>query len=108
MFLVAFLIAVVVAIGARGWVIERNVRKQTVALAYLEMRRGRILEDINGLRPLAEIIEQITELVSFKLRGAPCWCQIADGSQLGNCPPKLGAFRIVQNQISSHAGPHWE
>ena len=104
-FLVAFLVAVVVAVGARGWVIERKVRKQTAALASLEQRRGRILEDINGSRPLAEIIEQITELVSFKLRGAPCWCQIADGSQLGNCPPTLGALRIVQNQIPARSGP---
>ena len=38
-------------------------------LAYLERRRSRILEDINGSRPLAEIIEQITEVVSFKLHG---------------------------------------
>jgi len=32
-------------------------------MALLEQRRSRILEDINGSRPLAEIIEQITGLV---------------------------------------------
>jgi diguanylate cyclase (GGDEF)-like protein len=74
-------------------------------LAYIERRRSRILEDINNACPLAEIIEQITELVSFKLKGAPCWCQIADGAQLGNCPPKLTAFRIVQQEIPARSGP---
>jgi diguanylate cyclase (GGDEF)-like protein len=105
MFLVGVLLAVVVAIGGRGWYIERKVRRQTSALAYIEQRRSRILEDINGSRPLAEIVEQITELVSFKLQGAPCWCQIADGALLGNCPPKLTELRIVHQEIPARSGP---
>jgi diguanylate cyclase (GGDEF)-like protein len=74
-------------------------------LAYLESRRSRILEDINGSRPLAEIIEEITELASFKLRGAPCWCQIADGALLGNYPPNLSHLRIVRTEIPARSGP---
>ncbi len=81
------------------------MRGQTAALAVLEQRRSRILEDINGTRPLAEIIEEITELVSFKLQGAPCWCQIADGAQLGNCLPKLTGLRVVQSVVPAHKGP---
>jgi diguanylate cyclase (GGDEF)-like protein len=88
----------------RGWILERRIRHQTAALAYVERRRSRILEDINGSRPLAEIIEQITELVSFMLKGAPCWCQVSDGAQLGNCPAKLDAFRVVQEQIPVRSG----
>jgi diguanylate cyclase (GGDEF)-like protein len=103
--LVGLLLAVVFAVGARGWFIERKVRRQTATLAYIERRRSRILEDINGSRPLAEIIEEITELVSFKLKGAPCWCQIVDGALLGNCPQKLSALRIVQHEIPAHSGP---
>jgi diguanylate cyclase (GGDEF)-like protein len=105
MLLVGLLLAVVLAGGARGWMIERRVRRQTAALAYIEKRRSRILEDINGSRPLAKIVEEITELVSFKLHGAPCWCQIADGAQLGNCPPKLTGLRIVENEIPARSGP---
>jgi diguanylate cyclase (GGDEF)-like protein len=93
------------AVGARGWAIERRVRRQTALLAYIERRRRRILEDINGSRPLAEIIEQITELVSFKLKGSPCWCQIADGAQLGNFPENPGALRIVKRDIPARSGP---
>jgi diguanylate cyclase (GGDEF)-like protein len=103
--LVGFLLAMVVVVGARGWYIERKVRHQTAALAYIERRRSRILEDINGSLPLAEIVEQITELVSFKLHGAPCWCQIAEGARLGNCPSKLSALRIVQHEIPARSGP---
>ena len=103
--LVGMLLAVLLAAGARGWYIERRVRRQTSALAYLERRRSRILEDINGSRPLAEIVEQITELVSSRLHGAPCWCQIADGARLGNCPEKPDALSIVSREIPARSGP---
>ncbi|MGA3264602.1 MAG: GGDEF domain-containing protein [Terracidiphilus sp.] len=103
--LVGLLLAMVISAGAREWYIERKVRRQTAALAYIERRRSRILEDISGSRPLAEIVEQITELVSFKLHGAPCWCQIAEGARLGNCPSKLSALRIVEHEIPARSGP---
>ncbi len=103
--LVAILLLLLFAAGARGWLIERKVRRENASMAYIERRRSRILEDINGSRPLVEIIEQITELVSFRLRGAPCWCQIVDGAQLGNCPPNLTPFRVVHEPISARTGP---
>jgi diguanylate cyclase (GGDEF)-like protein len=100
----AVLFVLVVLALARGWVLDRRIRRQTAELAYIERRRSRVLEDINGTRPLVEIVEQITELVSFRLKGAPCWCQIADGAQLGNCPPKLSAFRVVKHEIPARSG----
>ena len=102
---VALLLLLVVLAGARGWSLERKVRRHTAELAYIERRRSRILEDINGSRPLAEIIEQITELVSFNLKGALCWCKIADGAQLGNCPLKLDGFRVIEEPIPARVGP---
>jgi diguanylate cyclase (GGDEF)-like protein len=102
--LTGLLFAVVIAVGARGWAIERKVRRQTAKLAALERRRGRILEDINGARPLAEILEEITDLVSFQLNDAPCWCKIADGARLGNYPPRLATLRIVQEKIPARSG----
>jgi len=80
------------------------MRRQNASAAYIERRRGRILEDISGTRPLAEILEQITELVSFRLQGSPCWCQVADGAQLGNCPSKLGRLRVVEKEIPARSG----
>jgi diguanylate cyclase (GGDEF)-like protein len=103
--LVGLLLFVVTIVGARGWAVERKMRRQTAALGYIEQRRSRILEDINGAQPLAEIIEQITELVSLRLSGTPCWCQIADGARLGNFPPSASQFRIVEEQIAARSGP---
>ena len=103
--LVGLLLAVIIVVGIRGWALERNVRRQTSALAALEHRRGRILEDINGARPLAEILEQITELVAFQLQGAPCWCEVTDGARLGKCPPLLATRRVSQEKIPARSGP---
>jgi len=98
------LAVLVLLAGVKGWTLDRKMRRQAAEVAYVERRRSLILEDINGSRPLAEIIEEITELVSFKLKGAPCWCKIVDGAQLGNCPPKPESFRIVEQEIPGHAG----
>lgn len=101
----ASLLGLVFAVGMRGWYLERKNRRQIGSLAYVEMRRGRILEDINHSRPLAGILERITELVSVRLNGAPCWCQIADGATLGNRPPQLdSSLRTVERTISSRTG----
>jgi diguanylate cyclase (GGDEF)-like protein len=105
MIVVGLLVAVVVAIGMRGWVVERRMRGHTAAVAYAERRRGKILEDINGSRPLAEILEKITELVSFKLGGAPCWCQMSDGPKLGNCPSSTDGMRLETREIAARTGP---
>jgi diguanylate cyclase (GGDEF)-like protein len=106
------LLIVVFVVIARGWALERKVRRQTTVMsarteaeAELERQRSRILEDINESRPLAEILMQITAMVSFTLGGAPCWCEIADGERLGNCPEEPNNLRIVRACIDSHVGP---
>jgi diguanylate cyclase (GGDEF)-like protein len=108
---IALLVAVIL-IGAWGWNLQRSVHRQTKALAArneeeaaLERRRSRILEDINGFRPLAEIIEEITDMVSLGIKGAPCWCEIADGARLGNCPAEPSGLKIVHQDIPSRSGP---
>lgn len=103
--LICILLPMMFALAARGWISERKVRRQTAEMGYSEKRRSRILEDINGSRPLAEIIEQITELTSFKLKGAPCWCQAAEGTRIGNCPAKLDELRVVRQEIPARSGP---
>jgi len=116
--LVALLVLVVFMIGFRQWVLERKVHRQTLALAgrieakaalerrmaQLEKRRSRILEDINGSRPLAEIIEQIAGLVSFTLNAAPCWCEIVAGATLGTNTSEVLGGRILHQDIISHSG----
>lgn len=116
---IGILIILVVTIFAWGWMLKRKVERQTRALAgrieaeaamertnaQVEQRRGGILEDINGTRPLAEVLEEITELVSFRLRGAPCWCEIADGAILGRFQEDADGTRIVREEIPARSGP---
>jgi diguanylate cyclase (GGDEF)-like protein len=103
--IVCALLLIVFGVLARSWTLERKVRRQTTALARIEQWRSRVLEDINGSRPLAEILEEITNLASFTLHGAYCWCQVAEGSRLGKRPPNPAALRIVQHEIPARSGP---
>ncbi|MGA3370217.1 MAG: GGDEF domain-containing protein [Terracidiphilus sp.] len=119
MLVLNLMLLVVIAVGGWGWTLRRKVRMQTGALAkrieaeaalerrtaQLEQKRSRILEDINGSRPLAEILEEITELVSFMLNDAPCWCEVADGARLGNCPPDADPLRVLVEEIPARSGP---
>ncbi len=106
LYLVAVLLISIVVIGARGWFIEHQTRRRTAALAHIEQRRGSILEDMNNSRPLAEILEQITGLISFKLQGLPCWCELAGGDTIGNRPDKVhdAAWKVVEVPIPSNSG----
>ncbi|MGA2207497.1 MAG: diguanylate cyclase [Terracidiphilus sp.] len=105
--IVGILLALVIALGMRGWYMERRTRHRIGTLAYIEQRRARILEDINHSKPLAGILERITELVSVRLNGAPCWCQVVDGATLGNRPDQLhsSSLRTVEHPIAARSGP---
>jgi diguanylate cyclase (GGDEF)-like protein len=102
--LTGFLLLLLFLAGARGWSRERRVRRQNGAAAFIERQRSRILEDINGTRPLAEIIEEIADLASYKMGSVPCWCQIVDGAQLGKRPPDLTSFAVIHVEIAGRSG----
>jgi len=103
----AGLLLIAVVVGMRGWYLERKNRRRIASLAYLEQRRARILEDINHSKPLAGILERITELVCMRLNGAACWCEVAEGATLGNAPAHVSgeSMRTVQYPIASRSGP---
>jgi len=103
---VSLLLVVVIAVGAWGWTLRSKVHKQTGTLATMaqfEQRRSLILEKINGSDPLAEILEEISALVSSLLGEAPSWCRMAGGATLGKRPPELTGLRVVEMEI---AGGH--
>jgi diguanylate cyclase (GGDEF)-like protein len=110
--LVSLLVFVVLAVGMWVWMLKRKVHEQTAELAtrseaetILERRRSRILEDINGNRPLEEILDQIRELISFRLGGAACWCEVGHGITLGEAPLEMDCLTVVRQEISSRNGP---
>jgi len=118
LYAVSGLLLVVLAVSGWGWTLKTKVRRQTAALAArieaeaalerrmakLEQGRSRILEDINGARPLAEILEEVTELESLRLFGVPVWCEVAGGARLGKYPRDLSQLRIEQVEIPSRTG----
>jgi diguanylate cyclase (GGDEF)-like protein len=105
--ILSLMLLAVIAVGAWGWTLKTKVRRQTgklAAMAQFEQRRSRILEEINGSKPLAEILEQTTEMISFLLHGAPCWCEVRDGERLGNYPPDADRRRILHEEIAARSG----
>ncbi|HUB52294.1 MAG TPA: GGDEF domain-containing protein [Terracidiphilus sp.] len=104
--IVIALVLVIFLFGIRVVWTERQARRYNAHQAYLERRRGKILEDINNARPLAEILERITGLVSARLNGTPCWCKVADGATLGSCPSEefLARLRVVTHEITGRSG----
>jgi len=102
--LAALLLLLLFVAGVRSWALERSVRRASTAAAYLEQRRARILEEINNGCPLDEILCRITQLVSFRLQGAACWCQINNGAAVGQQPERSSSWRIVQEKIPARSG----
>jgi diguanylate cyclase (GGDEF)-like protein len=104
--LLGVLLLVVFGAVARGWSLERRVRREMAVAATMERWRSRILEDINRARPLNDIIITIVDLLSYKLKGTPCWCRLAGGETLGNRPadPEHSRMTILQRDIPSHSG----
>ncbi|HVZ84698.1 MAG TPA: GGDEF domain-containing protein [Terracidiphilus sp.] len=116
--LVAVLLLAILLMSIWGWTLRRRVRKQTEDItrqsesdaaqerrvAQLEQWRSRILEDINSSRPLSDIVEHVTEMVSFMLNGAPCWCEVVDGPLLGRPPANREGLRLIHQDVPSRTG----
>jgi diguanylate cyclase (GGDEF)-like protein len=106
--LVEILFSVILIFGARVVWTERKARRHNATMAYIERRRGKILEDINNSKPLAEMLESITELVSTRLGGAPCWIEVEGGATLGNHLSESGrtGFRVAEHAVVGRSGTH--
>jgi diguanylate cyclase (GGDEF)-like protein len=104
--MIVILLLSALLVGARALLAGGKMRAKVAELGYLSHRRSEILEDINRSRQLPEILERITELGSVSLKGAPCWCRIADGPTLGNCPAGLNTtgLRTIEIPICSPSG----
>jgi diguanylate cyclase (GGDEF)-like protein len=102
--LVGVLLLIAVVATLWGWTQERKVHRQADAIAQLEQRRRKILESINHARPLSEILEQITGLISSSLGGVPAWIEIAEGATLGRKPDQAANRRILTQNLAGQGG----
>ncbi|WP_162601909.1 GGDEF domain-containing protein [Occallatibacter savannae] len=103
---VGALLAGLLVIGSFAWRAERRGRSQIARQAHVEQMRSRILEHLNGSTSLLDMVEEATEIVSFRLNGAACWCELADDRQCGTRPAHSANLRLVQHQILSRSGLH--
>ncbi len=117
--LVSVLLVMMLAVTAWGWTLRGKVGRQTEILAaqaareaekerrnaQLQQQRSRILEDINGSRPLVEVLEEIAEFLSIQLNGAACWCEITDGARLGRYAGQAENPRVVREPLPARSGP---
>ena len=108
---IGVLFLAILGIAARGWRLERRLRRQTDSLAArteheaeIERRRSRILEKINGTGPLGDILEMVADLVSFRLGGIPCWCETHDGGRFGACPPGAPTANVISEELRAGSG----
>ena len=115
---VVALLFALLAIGFWGRTLSRKLGEQTAELrslaeaeaslqqhhAQMEQQRSQILEDINSSRPLAELIEGITQLVSFTLNDAPCWCETVDGTHLGKVALQSDGTATIRREIPARSG----
>jgi diguanylate cyclase (GGDEF)-like protein len=112
MLLVTILLVSMAAGSAWVLMLKRKVHEKTAELAaqkeaeaVLERKRSQILEDINGNQPLEAILRLITDLASFRLEGAPCWCEVGDGLKIGTTPAPSDNLDTIRQEIPSRSGP---
>ncbi len=109
-----------VILTAVGWValLGYKVREQTEVLerksleeaasqrrfALYEQKRGMILERISRARPLGEIIEEVTGLVSFRLHGAYCWAELNEEWDPGGDGTRPSDFSVASETLIGTEG----
>ena len=103
-YLAGALLAGMVIVGTLAWRTERRGRTHIARLARIEQMRSRVLEHLNGTTSLLDLVDEVTEIVSFRLNGAACWCELADGRRCGTHPQKFTDLRIVEHRILSRSG----
>jgi diguanylate cyclase (GGDEF)-like protein len=114
----AALLSLMVAVLFWAVMLQRKVRKQTEQIrltmeseaarerriAFLEKERGRVLEAINSMLNLDDVLHMIVRLISTQLEDRSCWCELANGTLLGEPAVAPDFDRVVRRGIYSGAG----
>ena len=98
--------------------LQRKVRRQTEQIritmeseasrerriAFLEKERGRVLEAINSMLNLDDVLGMILRLISTQLEERSCWCELANGTIVGQAAASQDSADVVRRGIYSGAG----
>ena len=98
--------------------LQKKVRKQTEQIrltmesesarerriAFLEKERGRVLEAINSMQSMDEVLLMILRLICTQLESRSCWCELANGTIIGEPVTEPDAAPAERRGIYSGAG----
>ncbi len=88
---------------------ERKQTPENASLAYVERRRSRIRPEYQRLSPTGRDQRAMTELVSFRLHGAPSWYQIVDWRPTGKLPDKPHSISCGSRaDFCTHRAASWK
>lgn len=73
-------------------------------IAFLEKERGRVLEAINSMLNLDDVLLMILRLISTQLEERSCWCELANGTVVGQAAAPQDSGDVVRRGIYSGAG----
>jgi diguanylate cyclase (GGDEF)-like protein len=73
-------------------------------IAFLEKERGRVLEGINSMLNLDDVLLMILRLISTQLEERSCWCELANGTLVGQAAASQDSSDVVRRGIYSGAG----
>ena len=73
-------------------------------IAFLEKERGRVLEAINSMLNLDDVLLMILRLISTQLEERSCWCELANGTVVGQAAASQDSGDVVRRGIYSGAG----
>ena len=118
LYLSASLLALVLAALFWALNLQRKVRRQTEQIrltmeseaarerriAFLEKERGRVLEAINSMLNLDDVLRMILQFISSQLEERTCWCELANGTVVGQPTASRDATDVVRRGIYSGAG----
>jgi diguanylate cyclase (GGDEF)-like protein len=73
-------------------------------IAFLEKERGRVLEAINSMLNMDDVLLMILRLISTQLEDRSCWCELANGTIVGQAVASQDSIDVVRRGIYSGAG----
>jgi diguanylate cyclase (GGDEF)-like protein len=73
-------------------------------IAFLEKERGRVLEAINSMLNLDDVLLMILRLISTQLEDRSCWCELANGTVVGQAAASQESNDVVRRGIYSGVG----
>jgi len=116
----AALLALMMTAFLWAMMLQRKVRMQTEQIrltmeseaarerriAFLEKERGRVLEAINSMLNLDDVLLMIVRLISTQLEDRSCWCELANGTIIGDASSFSAGDTegVVRRGIYSGAG----